>query len=274
MKISERTISALSKCITGDGKISPYNSGPNLIKFFNELGFNDAYGQGFPSRWMYTEERIRQLNDTPKLAKVFHSLLDPRAFLETTFKVEDCIKYLNQYLKYDGYEVVKVGNAYRIKEIRGTFVEIEPPFKNSGEVNHVFIEQQIKKCDKKILEDDFDGAITNARSLLEAILREVECKLGQNPPPYDGDLVKLYKRVQKLLHLEPARKDITDTIKQMLGGLFSVVSGLSGLRNKMSDSHVQAYKPDKHHAKLAVNTAKTLADFIFDMYTIVKQNNT
>jgi len=44
MKISERTISALGHIVTGNSGISPYNSGPQLVRFFNEFGANDAYG--------------------------------------------------------------------------------------------------------------------------------------------------------------------------------------------------------------------------------------
>jgi hypothetical protein len=36
------------------------------------------------------------------------------------------------------------------------------------------------------------------------------------------------------------------------------------MRNRMSDSHAANYKPGRHHAKLAVNAAKTLADFLFE----------
>ena len=72
------------------------------------------------------------------------------------------------------------------------------PYPGSRDVNQVFIEEQIKKCDRKLSENDFDGAITNARSLLEAVLCDVEQEISaDNPPPYAGDLVKLYKRVQK-----------------------------------------------------------------------------
>ena len=67
-----------------------------------------------------------------------------------------------------------------------------------------------------------------------------------------------------MLNLGPKRKDISDTLKQILSGLNSIVTGLAGLRNKMSDAHVASYKPSKHHAKLAFNSAKTLADFLFD----------
>ncbi len=48
MKISERTVSAISQIITGDKAISPYRSGPKLVKFFNEFGTNAVYGRGFP----------------------------------------------------------------------------------------------------------------------------------------------------------------------------------------------------------------------------------
>lgn len=266
MKISERTISTLARVVTGDSHISPYNSGPDLVRFFNELGSNDVYGQGFPSRWRYAEDKIRELNDTPKLAQVLQSILDPRDFLGTEFSIEAVVGHLNQYLKYDGYELAKYGEIYRIREIDGALVEFETPFQESTEVSHLFIDEQIKKCDQKIFEGDFGGAITNARSLLEAVLLEVERSLSEEPVSYDGNLVKLYHRVQGLLNLDPARKDISDTLRQVLGGLASVVTGLAGLRNKMSDAHAATYMPSKYHAKLAVNASKTVANFVLEVF--------
>jgi hypothetical protein len=53
-------------------------------------------------------------------------------------------------------------------------------------------------------------------------------------------------------------------LRQILSGLTSVVSGLSTLRNTMSDSHVISYKPSEHHARLAVNASKTICNFLFD----------
>ena len=51
---------------------------------------------------------------------------------------------------------------------------------------------------------------------------------------------------------------------QLLPGLGSIVNGLSALRNNMSDAHAASYRPARHHAKLAFNAAKTLADFLFE----------
>lgn len=132
--------------------------------------------------------------------------------------------------------------------------------------NSQFIEEQILKCNKKIENKDYDGAITNARSLLEAILIELEKNFYDNPPKYDGDLIKLYKNVQKALKLDPARQDINQPLKQILSGLINIVSGLSSMRNKMSDAHPRTYNPSKHHAVLAVNAAKTLSNFILETF--------
>ena len=84
MKISERTVKRLGEIITGDKGLSPYRSGPKLVSFFNEFGTNHIYGQGFPSRWAFAEDCIRQFNDTPTLKKIILSALDPRDFMGAT----------------------------------------------------------------------------------------------------------------------------------------------------------------------------------------------
>ena len=133
-------------------------------------------------------------------------------------------------------------------------------------ISHTYIEEQIKKCDLKVFEGDFPGSITNARSLLEAVLMGVERELQDQPVPYDGDLPRLWRRVQALLSLDPSRKDISDALRQVLGGLTSTVLGVATLRNKVSDAHAATYAASKRHAKLAVNAAKTVADFLIEAF--------
>jgi hypothetical protein len=41
--------------------------------------------------------------------------------------------------------------------------------------------------------NDYDGAITNARSLVEAVLAAIKKEFDSNAPDYDGDLSKLYE---------------------------------------------------------------------------------
>lgn len=270
MKIARNTLAELVKIVTGDTKMSPYRSGPILVRLFNEYGANDFYEQGFPSRWKYTEEKLLPLNETSSLRKLINQIFDAREWIGKDLNSEVAAAHLNKFLKFDGYELVRDGDHFKVRETGGVVVQFDSPFPESQEVNHVFIEEQVRKCDKKIDEGDFGGAITNARSLVEAVLLEIEKQLSPTQPQYDGDLIKLNKRVQTLLNLDPARKDISDMLRQVLSGLTSVVNGLAAMRNKMSDAHAAGYKASKHHAKLAVNSAKTFADFIFDTYSYQK----
>jgi hypothetical protein len=270
MKISRNTLAELVKIITGDTNMSPYRSGPMLVRLFNEFGSNDFYAQGFPSRWKYAEEKLLPLNGTTTMRRLVNTIFDATEWIGKDLKPEVAAAHLNKFLKFDGFELTRDGEHFKVLEIGAVAVQFDTPFPQSQEVNHVFIEEQVRKCDKKIDDGDFGGAITNARSLVEAVLIEIEKQLSPNPPQYDGDLIKLNKRVQTLLNLDPARKDISDMLRQVLSGLTSVVNGLAGMRNKMSDAHVSSYKASKHHAKLAVNSAKTFADFIFDTYSYQK----
>ncbi len=271
MKISGRSIQALGKIITGDEGHSPYRSGPKLVNLFNEYGANDQYGQGFPSRWMYAEKKLHAINGTKSLSALIRSVFDPREFLDAKMEVQPAIDYLNPYLKYDGYELVKDGDFVKIRDVKSAMVDMTNPFEGSEDDAHMFIDEQIQKSESKIQEGDYDGAITNARALLEAVLTEIEKQFDSTPPEYDGDMIKLYKRIQKHLNLDPSRTDIDSTLKQVLSGLVSITSGLAGLRNKMSDAHVRSYKPMKHHAVLVVNVSKTLANFLFETMAYQKR---
>jgi hypothetical protein len=250
--------------VTGDEGLSPYRSGPVLVRLFNDYGADDVYGQGFPSRWDYAEQKLRALNDTPALAALIRHVLDPREFLDTKFDLAKALEYLNTRLKYDGFEVVIETDLPKVRDLKGAAVECRHPFESSSEDGHAFIDEQIQKCEDKIRDGDFDGAITNARSLLEAVLVHIEGEMDVNAPDYDGDLTKLYRRAQRLLNLEPGKEDLETSLKQVLSGLTSIVNGIAGLSNRMGDRHVRSYKPSKHHAVLVVNSAKTMVSFLFD----------
>ena len=271
MKVALRTLEAIGRLVTGDEKLTRYRSGPQLIRLFNNYGANDSYGHGFPSRWAYAERKLQELNGTAGLSQLICEILDPREFLDTKQDPRPAFEFLNQRLSYDGYEVVIDRGLAKIRNLQGVQVEARYPFKGSQEQAHLFIDEQITKVERKIQEEDYDGAITNARSLLEAVLTQIESDLDRNASEYDGDLPKLYKRVQKRLNLDPARPDLDQSLKQVLSGLISIIQGLSGLSNKLGDRHVRTYKPSRHHAVLVCNCAKSACNFLFDTYAYQKK---
>jgi len=278
MKVAKRTIAALQRVITGNQieslkkPVSPYRTGPALVSFFNELdpSNNHSYSQGFGSRWSFTESRLDEINGTPRLAVAMEAAVDPATYLDTEFPVTEAVEYLNRYLEFDGFEIANSGKKYRLRPVGEPMVAVEVRLTPQQHASHEFIAEQIEKCDRKLRDEDYDGAITNARSVVEAVLADIEARLDPAPPPYDGDLAKLYKRVQKLLNLDPERQDIGDNLRQLLRGLVNIIGGLAPLRNKMGDAHVRTYKPARHHAKLAVNAAKTLLDFVYDTFEFQK----
>jgi hypothetical protein len=116
-------------------------------------------------------------------------------------------------------------------------------------------------------EADPEGAITVARTLLEAvckhILDEMELPYGSNP-----DLPDLYKSVAKTLNLSPSQHT-EQVFKQILGGCTAVVEGLGALRNRLGDAHGQGklpVRPAARHAELAVNLAGAVATFLVSTF--------
>lgn len=267
IELNEKSVKALGEIITGNGNLSPYRSGPELVNFFNTFGLDEMYGEGFPSRWLYAELKISDLNGSNKIKDVIEEATDPRHYLGTEYDIEKVVSHLNEFLHFEDLELKKFGKKYRVVNSAEALVQIENKiFTAKGNPNHEFISEQIRKCRDKVQNEDYDGAITNARSLLEAVLIEIEKKLVEDPTRYDGEINQLFNRVRELLNLDPSRKDLSKNLKKILSGLINIVSGLAPIRNKMSDSHARELKPSKHHAILVVNAVKTVVNFLFDTF--------
>jgi hypothetical protein len=268
IKIAPSTIQALGKIITGgipgDSNISPYRTGQRLVEFFNQHGGNSLYGHGFPSRWQFAENSISELNGTKHIKEIIEDAVDPRHYLNTNFKVSDTVEYLNKYLIHDKFEIIKNGPGYIVKSLSDkSNIEKNLVEKLDREkASHAYILEQSNKCREKLESGDYDGVITNSRTMVEAVFEDILKNLNIKIPEYDGNLNKIYKEVKEHLNLDPSKKDLSNTIKEILSGLISIVNGLSGISNKMGDRHARTYKPEKHHASLASNVAYALCEFL------------
>src|ERR1700747_2780851 len=99
MKISEHTIKHLAKAVCGDSSYTPYLKGYELVEYFNKFGFNETYESGFPSRWKYTEDKLRSLNGNSAIASVIEDSVDARRYHETNLSVENAVAQINSFLK-------------------------------------------------------------------------------------------------------------------------------------------------------------------------------
>lgn len=266
MFVSDYSIEYLGKFIAGDEEGLPYRSGPKLVDFFNDLGFRDVYPSngGFPTRRIFARDKLKAINGTNTLTEAIKRALDPRLFHAEQLSIQEAINRLNEVLTYDGVEVVRQGITITVRDSSSPIPQIESANYFEDIQVQSLIDDNIAKCNQKLDQGDYQGAITNARSLVEATLLGIIKEYGDEEVAPNDDLLRLFKQVQKLLNLEPDRQDINDALKQVLRGLSSIVNGLATMRNKMSDAHAASYRPGKHHAKLAVYAATTLVDFLFD----------
>jgi hypothetical protein len=127
--------------------------------------------------------------------------------------------------------------------------------------------EYIKKLSDRAMNDvnngNYDSAITKSRTLLEEVFCYVIEKKGETPSE-SGDIGKLYNQVKQLYNMHQ-NKDIDKRINGLLSGLEKILSSIAEMRNKNSDSHGIGAKRidiDEHHARLFVNSAMTMSDFV------------
>lgn len=116
MQLSKKTLEKLREVINGDGT-DHYRSGPMLVSFFNEIGFNDVYAQGFPSRWAYTEDKLQKINGTPELDKCIRMAFAVIDFVGKIDELDSLIADFNQYMAFDKWSVIRDNERIIFKKV-------------------------------------------------------------------------------------------------------------------------------------------------------------
>lgn len=114
MILNQKTLEKLRQLINEE---TEYRSGPKLVQFFNSLGFSDNYGQGFPSRWAYTDERLARLNGTPGIDQCIRAVFAPVNFVGQFDNLDLLLEEFNRYLAFDSWKVVKEGADLRFVRV-------------------------------------------------------------------------------------------------------------------------------------------------------------
>jgi hypothetical protein len=195
----------------------------------------------------------------------------------------------NMLISYSRYESAKVDPAefkslrdelLRDPTIKDRLPEFAPllDFVDSGspadetvaEILSRFDTEHVHQVWTRALErraDDPEGAITSARTLLEAVCKHI---LDEGGAEYDddADLPKLYRVTAEALDLAPSQQS-EDNFKRIFGGCQTVVENLGSLRNKLSDAHGRGKslaRPEPRHAELAVNLSGAIATFLVETW--------
>jgi hypothetical protein len=169
MILATKTLEKLRQLVNEE---TEYRSGPKLVEFFNQLGFSDSYGQGFPSRWVYTDERLGLINGTPELDKCIRHVLAPINFIGKFQKLDEHIRDFNQYLTFDKWQVVRSGSDITFQKLDKVIIDegIEGKATENEFLNREFTDIDVSKI-------GLEGVVTD---VLQQRIREIEkCFSGE-----------------------------------------------------------------------------------------------
>lgn len=214
--------------------------------------------------WIFEDDRLGLGQDDSYL-KLLCEMVHPVVRGDES-EARTLVDLFNRHLVHDGWKIIekeKISNHPVFIAISAGVAVDAPQVEEFGS-EYAF--SMLKKCDEKIATGDFEGAIASARSLVDAVLANVYEKTTGERIGRVGDLAEAYKKVKHTLNLSEDKYS-NEAIRNILRSITSMIDGLDTLSNDMGDRHTRPVKPEKHHAQLCVNVAKTITSFLYDTLT-------
>ena len=211
--------------------------------------------------WYLADNRLNLVGNDELFKTFICELLHP---LINDGKVsKELKKVFNFYLKKDGYQIVEDQQfyepdlaSYKIIEINPT--QIEKSFKTSNE----FVHEHYEKIDKRIRDEDYSGAITASRTLLEHAFKDIYHQITGDTFLVIDDLQIAFKKIQKLLKLDYNNKT-NEHIKVLLRSYASIVNSLSFLANELGDRHATKSTAYRNSALLCIDSVKIFVNYLY-----------
>lgn len=253
----------------------PYLSGPMLCDMSNKFGLpvTYAWNGGAQSRWAYMDDLLAHCIQNGHESDLLSFLFSKGQFTEKlrgqtpetidyaySHIVKAIINQINGILYFSGNELVQTGSVFVIQKI-GTTISVAAPSVTA--IDRRYITDISERAMKDISDGNYDSAITKSRTLIEEVFCYVIEKKGVEPSE-SGDMGKLYNQVKQIYNMHQD-KDVDKRINGLLSGLEKILSAIAEMRNKASDSHGVGAKRiniSDYHARLFVNSAMTMADFV------------
>ena len=256
----------------------PYLKGPALCEMSTYFGLPVEYTWGGKnlSRWKYLDNLMDYCLRNNKFSDLLAYLFDKKRFSNALSGhgadeinkahekiIRTVIEKINGILLFGGNELTVVGKRFVVRPI-GSQIEIQAP--NIEDVDREYIKSISDRAMADVEQNNYDSAITKSRTLLEETFCYVIEMKGEQPTD-SGDIMKLFNQVKDLYNMH-TNKNTDKRINKLLSGLHSIVSSIAEMRNKDSDAHgvgANRISIDEHHARLFVNAAMTMADFILSV---------
>lgn len=267
---SPATITALAEVISGEARrkdgssMSKYVRSARQIQQFMmefEVDFSDQFPRLPKLRKCLTDVQ-KQKGSEKMLIKIVERAVDPRDVERRHASYGENLVYLNRFLRKDGFEIRIYNERAKLYSIKQDGVISEELSERAETVDFDTVKGEIDRARMNI-ESDPEIAITAACNILESLFRSIIIERGFSLPD-DKSITSLYKEIRKLLGLEDDEGKST-----ILKNLAALVQGLGTYRTRKGSAHgrERGYKkPKPSEARLAVNSANSLAMFVLEMW--------
>ena len=253
----------------------PYLCGSRLCEISTDFGLPKTYSWkgGAQSRWIYLRDIIDHCIEHKRMSELLSFLFSKEQFsrilsgytadvIESSYSkiTTTVIEQINGILYFGGNELIQISGKFLVRPI-GTVVSVAAP--TIRIIDRSYIKDLSERAMKDVTDENYDSAITKSRTLLEEVFCYVIEKKNETPVD-NGDIGKLYNQVKQLYNMHQS-KELDKRINGLLSGLEKILNAISEMRNKDSDSHgvgARRISISEHHARLFVNSAMTMADFI------------
>lgn len=256
----------------------PFLSGEDIVsilKFFNcEIKYEPNFFSAGQLENMYGLIDYGIEND--KMSKILNYLFSEKQFKKRFYSLEpdqfavlyidvkkQIINEINDLLFYYDCELIEQNGEFNIVSIARNIQLATPQIKN---VDNEYIKSIFVRAIEDVKNKNYDSAITKSRTLLEEVFLCVIEKKNEKPKS-KGDIGKLYKQVKDLYNMH-SDKATDIRINKLISGLEVIVSSIAEIRNINSDAHgvgSSRISIAEHHARLVVNAAMTLAEFVLSV---------
>lgn len=191
---------------------------------------------------------------------------------ETLKEVEAYFNHINNILNFSDKKLIYLNKKYKIIDL---IEDSQVTHDIDKHINFDYVRNFPFRLKDNLEDENYDTVITQSRTLLEEVYIHILEYSNKDYNSAKGNLQKLNSMVKTELKMKNNR-DYDKRINELLSGLNKINDAIGKMRNENSDSHGVGSKRiniNRREAKLVMNSAITICDYILEIFEDNKNNN-
>lgn len=243
----------------------------------NNIDTVSTYNRTDKMSWL-----IKQCYDLNKEDKLLEYFLDKRRYISKNredfhvyepYELEENINkevdaylsYINSILYYCDKKLISINKKYKVIEL---IEDVQILHDIDSHISLEYVRNFPFRLKDNLDSGNYDTVITQSRTLIEEVYIHILENSDEDYKSSNGNLKKLNSMVKIYLNMKTDR-EYDKRINQLLSGLNNINDAISDMRNENSDSHGVGsgrIKVNKREARLIMNAAITLCDYVLDVF--------